>query len=108
MVSYPFLPQIYTYTPSAFQQAFAGDSNYPQYLAAVLPQYINSVYISSLPQSAAVASGYGFQNSTNVPGGLPLNPPSAPAGTIIGYDDILSSQNHLMSLQHVPSIVHLN
>ncbi|KAL1169646.1 hypothetical protein V6Z11_A05G160700 [Gossypium hirsutum] len=103
MISYPFLPQSYTYMPSAFQQGFAGNSNYPQSLAAVLPQYKNSVSVSSLPQSAAIASGYGFGSSTNIPGGLPLNPPTAPAGTTIGYDDILSSQykdsNHLMSLQ---------
>ncbi|KAE8656167.1 hypothetical protein F3Y22_tig00117005pilonHSYRG00026 [Hibiscus syriacus] len=103
MISYPFLPQSYTYMPPAFQQTFAGNSNYPQSLAALLPQYKNSVSVSSLPQSAAIVSGYGLGNSTNVPGGLPLNPPTAPAGTTIGYDDILSSQykenNHLMSLK---------
>ncbi|XVE88324.1 hypothetical protein DITRI_Ditri19aG0060700 [Diplodiscus trichospermus] len=103
MISYPFLPQSYTYMPSAFQQAFAGNSNYPQSLAAVLPQYKNSVSVSSLPQSAAIPSGYGFGSSTSIPGGLPLNPPTAPSGTTIGYDDVLSSQykdsNHLMSLQ---------
>ncbi|KAK6284039.1 hypothetical protein POUND7_002991 [Theobroma cacao] len=103
MIGYPFLPQSYTYMPSAFQQAFAGNSTYPQSLAAVLPQYKNSVSVSSLPQSAAVASAYGFGSSTSIPGGLPLNPPTAPTGTTIGYDDVLSSQykdsNHLMSLQ---------
>ncbi|XVF40215.1 hypothetical protein PTKIN_Ptkin01aG0093700 [Pterospermum kingtungense] len=103
MISYPFLPQSYAYVPSAFQQAFAGNSNYPQSLAAMLPQYKNSVSVSSLPQSAAIPSGYGFGSSTSIPGGLPLNPPTAPAGTTIGYDDVLSSQykdsNHLMSLQ---------
>ncbi|MBA0599081.1 hypothetical protein Gorai_005318, partial [Gossypium raimondii] len=103
MISYPFLPQSYTYMPSAFQQTFTGNSNYPQSLAAMLPQYKNSVSVSSLPQSAAIPSGYGFGSSTNIPGGLPLNPPTAPAGTTIGYDDVLSSQykdnNHLMSLQ---------
>ncbi|OMO82880.1 UBA-like protein [Corchorus olitorius] len=103
MIGYPFLPQSYTYMPSAFQQTFAGNSTYPQSLAAVLPQYKNSVSVSSLPQSAAVASGYGFGSSTSIPGGLPLNPPTAPAGTTIGYDDVLGSQykdsNHLMSLQ---------
>ncbi|XVF87217.1 hypothetical protein PTKIN_Ptkin18bG0101100 [Pterospermum kingtungense] len=102
MISYPFLPQSYTYMPSAFQQAYAGNSNYPQSLAAVLPQGKNSVSVSSLPQSAAVASGYGFGSSTSIPGGLPLNPPSAPTGTTIGYEDVLSSQykdsSHLMSL----------
>ncbi|KAL4388797.1 hypothetical protein GQ457_09G003490 [Hibiscus cannabinus] len=103
MIGYPFLPQSYTYMPSAFQQTFAGNSNYPQSLAAMLPQYKNSVSVSSLPQSAAVPPGYGFGSSTNIPGGLSLNPPTAPAGTTIGYDDVLSSQykdsNHLMSLQ---------
>ncbi|KAF3451137.1 hypothetical protein FNV43_RR07227 [Rhamnella rubrinervis] len=39
MIGYPFLPQSYTYMPSAFQQAFAGNSTYHQSLAAVLPQY---------------------------------------------------------------------
>ncbi|XWS15928.1 hypothetical protein CRYUN_Cryun34aG0043800 [Craigia yunnanensis] len=109
MISYPFLPQSYTYMPSAFQQAFAGNSNYPQSLAAVLPQFKNSVSVSSLPQSAAIASGYGFGSSTSIPGGLPLNPPTAPAGTTIGYDDVLSSQykdsNHLMSLQQVMAML---
>ncbi|KAK5792292.1 GBF-interacting protein 1-like [Gossypium arboreum] len=103
MISYPFLPQSYTYMPSAFQQTFTGNNNYPQSLAAMLPQYKNSVSVSSLPQSAAIPSGYGFGSSTNIPGGLPLNPPTAPAGTTIGYEDVLSSQykdnNHLMSLQ---------
>ncbi|KAE8720031.1 hypothetical protein F3Y22_tig00109923pilonHSYRG00141 [Hibiscus syriacus] len=103
MIGYPFLPQSYTYMPSAFQQSFPGNSNYPQSLAAMLPQYKNSVSVSSLPQSAAVPPGYGFGSSTNIPGGLSLNPPAAPAGTTIGYDDVLSSQykdsNHLMSLQ---------
>ncbi|KAK8992482.1 hypothetical protein V6N11_048561 [Hibiscus sabdariffa] len=86
MIGYPFLPQSYTYMPSAFQQTFAGNSNYPQSLAAMLPQYKNSVSVSSLPQSAAVPPGYGFGSSTNIPGGHSLNPPTAPAGTTIGYD----------------------
>lgn len=106
MISYPFMPQSYPYMPSAFQQGFAGNSTYHQSLAAMLPQYKNSVSVSSLPQSAAVASGYGFGNATNLPGGnFPLNTPTAPAGTTLGYDDVLSSQykdtNHLMSLQQV-------
>ena len=108
MISYPFLPQSYTYMPSAYQQAFAaGNSTYHQSLAAVLPQYKNSVSVSSLPQSAAIASGYGaaaFGSSTNIPGNFPLNPPpTAAAGTTIGYDDVINSQykdgNHLISLQ---------
>lgn len=106
MIGYPFLPQNYTYMPSAFQQAFAaGNSTYPQSLAAaVLPQYKNSVSVSSLPQAAAVPSGYGaFGNSNSIPNNFPLNPPSAPAGTSVNYDDLLSSQykdaSHLLSLQ---------
>ncbi|XP_039033961.1 uncharacterized protein LOC120169959 isoform X3 [Hibiscus syriacus] len=103
MIGYPFLPQNYTYMPSAFQQTFAGNSNYPQSLATMLPQYKNSVSVSSLPQSSAAPPGYGFGSSPKIPGGLSLNPPTAPAGTTIGYNDVLSSQykdiNHLMSLQ---------
>ncbi|KAJ9135915.1 hypothetical protein P3X46_033038 [Hevea brasiliensis] len=104
MIGYPFLPQSYAYMPSAFQQSFAGNSTYHQSLAAVLPQYKNSVSVSSLPQSAAVASAYGFGSSTSIPAGnFPLNPPTAPGGTTIGYDDVLSSQykdgNHLISSQ---------
>ncbi|XP_038702587.1 uncharacterized protein LOC119999132 isoform X2 [Tripterygium wilfordii] len=104
MIGYPFLPQSYTYMPSAFQQAFSGNNTYHQSLAAMLPQYKNSVPVSSLPQTSAIASGYGFGSSTSAPGGnFPLNSPTAPAGTTIGYDDVLSSQykdgNHLISLQ---------
>ncbi|XP_011045309.1 PREDICTED: uncharacterized protein LOC105140253 isoform X2 [Populus euphratica] len=104
MISYPFMAQSYTYMPSAFQQAFAGNNSYHQSLAAVLPQYKNSVSVSSLPQSAAVASGYGFGSSTSLPAGnFPLNAPTAPAGTTLGYDDILGSQykdaSNLISLQ---------
>ncbi|KAJ6979387.1 hypothetical protein NC653_027518 [Populus alba x Populus x berolinensis] len=104
MISYPFMAQSYTYMPSAFQQTYAGNNSYHQSLAAVLPQYKNSVSVSSLPQSAAVASGYGFGSSTSIPAGnFPLNAPTAPAGTTIGYDDILGSQykdaSHLISLQ---------
>lgn len=106
MIGYPFLAQSYTYMPSAFQQSFAGNSTYPQSLAAGLPQYKSSLAVSSLPQSAAVASGYGFGSSTSAPGGnFPLNPPNPPSGTTLGYDDVLSSQykdtSHLMSLQQV-------
>ncbi|KAK6797271.1 hypothetical protein RDI58_004973 [Solanum bulbocastanum] len=104
MISYPFMPQSYTYMPSAFQQPFAGNSNYHQSLAAVLPQYKNSVSVSSLPQPASVTSAYGgFGNTASIPGNFPMNPPAAPSGTNLSYDDMLSSQykdtNHLMSLQ---------
>uniref|UniRef100_A0A7N0ZY14 GBF-interacting protein 1 N-terminal domain-containing protein n=2 Tax=Kalanchoe fedtschenkoi TaxID=63787 RepID=A0A7N0ZY14_KALFE len=103
MISYPFLPQSYTYMPSAFQQAFGGNSSYHQSLAAVLPQYKNNLSVSSLPQSAAVASGYGAfgGSSTNVPGNFSLNQNAAPGGSTMGYDELLSSQykDHLLSLQ---------
>ncbi|XP_054777399.1 uncharacterized protein LOC129285656 isoform X3 [Prosopis cineraria] len=114
MISYPFLPQSYTYMPSAFQQAFPGNGTYHQSLAAALPQYKSSVSVSSLPQSATVASGYGFGSSTSMPGGnFPLNPPAAPTGTTIGYEDVINSQfkdnNHMISLlqnENSPMWVH--
>ncbi|KAL7212568.1 hypothetical protein ACSBR2_015291 [Camellia fascicularis] len=105
MISYPYFPTSYTYLPSTFQQAFgSGNSTYHQSLAAAagLPQYKNNnVSVDSLPQSAAIASGYGgFGSSTSIPGNFP---PAAPGPTTIGYDDILSSQykdsNHSISLQ---------
>ncbi|XP_059288885.1 altered inheritance of mitochondria protein 3-like [Lycium ferocissimum] len=104
MISYPFMHQNYPYMPSAFQQAFPGNSTYHQSLAAMLPQYKNTVSASSLPQSASVPSGYGaFGNTNTIPGNFPINPPAAPSGTNLSYDDLLSSQykdtNHLMSLQ---------
>ncbi|GAB4827277.1 hypothetical protein Ancab_034166 [Ancistrocladus abbreviatus] len=109
MISYPFMPQSYAYVPSAFQQTFPGNSTYHQSLAALLPQYKNSISVSSLPQPAAVASGYSaFGSSTSIPSNFPLNPPTAPAGTSIGYDDVLSSQykdgNHMLSLQQNESL----
>lgn len=104
MIGYPFLPQSFTYLPSAFQQAFAGNSTYHQSLAAVLPQYKNSISASSLPQSAAIpsASGYGaFGNNTSIPANFGMNPPAAPSGTNLNYEDVLSSQykESLASLQ---------
>lgn len=107
MISYPFLPQSYTYMPSGFQQAFPGNNTYHQSLAAVLPQYKSSASVSNLPQSAAVPSGYGaFGSSTAIPANYAMNPTAAsPAGSTMGYEDILSSQykdsNHLISLQQV-------
>ncbi|KAL0305540.1 UNVERIFIED_CONTAM: hypothetical protein Sradi_5971300 [Sesamum radiatum] len=103
MIGYPFLPQSYTYMPSAFQQTFSGNSTYPS-LAALLPQYKNNVSASSLPQSAAIASGYGaFGNTPTIPGNFPMNPPAGPSGTTLSYDDVLNSQykdsSHLVSLQ---------
>ncbi|KAG5562200.1 hypothetical protein RHGRI_005064 [Rhododendron griersonianum] len=103
MIGYPFLPQSYTYMPSAFQQAFAGNSAYHQSLAAVLPQYKN-VSVGNLPQSAAIASGYGgFGSSTSIPGNFSMNPSTSSGPTTISYDDRMASQykdsNHLISLQ---------
>ncbi|KAL8152265.1 hypothetical protein V2J09_010025 [Rumex salicifolius] len=109
MIGYPFLPQSYTFMPSAFQQAIAaaGNSTYHQSLSAsLLPQYKNSGQVNSLPQSAALPSGYGaFGSSSNVPGNFSLNPPSAaaPPSTTMSYDDVLSSQYkdaaHMLALQ---------
>ncbi|XP_075497201.1 uncharacterized protein LOC142534151 isoform X2 [Primulina tabacum] len=104
MIGYPVLPQSYTYMPSAFQQTFLGNSTYHQSLAAMLPQYKNSASFSSLPQSAAIASGYGgFGSSTTIPGNFPVNPPVTSSGTTLSYDDLLNSQfknnHHLISLQ---------
>ncbi|XP_058200666.1 uncharacterized protein LOC131315557 isoform X2 [Rhododendron vialii] len=103
MIGYPFLPQSYTYMPSAFQQAFAGNSAYHQSLAAVLPQYKN-VSVGNLPQSAAIASGYGgFGSSTSIPGNFLMNTSTSSGPTTISYDDLMASQykdsNHLISLQ---------
>ncbi|KAI4370981.1 hypothetical protein MLD38_019265 [Melastoma candidum] len=64
--------------------------------------YKNSLSAGNLPQSGAVASGYGFNSSSNVPGGnFALNPQAD--STRLGYEDALSSQykdaNSLLSLQ---------
>ncbi|KAI3796418.1 hypothetical protein L1987_39088 [Smallanthus sonchifolius] len=104
MIGYPFLPQNYTYMPSGFQPTFAGNNTYHQQLAAMLPQYKNSLSVSSLPQSAAVASGYGsFGNSTAVPGNYQVTQPTGPTGSTISYDDVLNAHykdnSHLLSLQ---------
>ncbi|XP_043689079.1 uncharacterized protein LOC122640044 isoform X2 [Telopea speciosissima] len=112
MIGYPFLPQSYTYVPSAFQQAYTGNNAYHQSPAAVhsagikytLPQYKNTVSTSNLSETGAIASGYGsFGSSTNVPGSFPLNPSATPPSTSMGYDDVMSSQykdsNHYVPLQ---------
>ncbi|CAM8903343.1 unnamed protein product [Rhodiola kirilowii] len=105
MISYPFLPQSYTYMPSSFQQAFNGNSSYHQSLAAVLPQYKNNVSVNSLPQSGAVPSGYGALggSSINIPGNFSLNQNTAPGGSAIGYDELMSShyKEQLLALQQV-------
>ncbi|XP_068666554.1 GBF-interacting protein 1-like [Aristolochia californica] len=109
MIGFPFLPQNYTYLP----YAAAGNSTFHQSPAAVhsatgikysVPQYKNSVSVSSLPQSAAIPSGYGggFGSSNNIAQNFNLNPSSSPASTI-GYEDVISSQykdsNHYVPLQ---------
>ncbi|KAL4563597.1 hypothetical protein LXL04_027642 [Taraxacum kok-saghyz] len=99
MIGYPFLPQSYTYMPSGFQQTYHQQLGQ---LAAVLPQYKNSVSVSSLPQSAAVPSGYGaFGNSGTVPGNYQVNQPAGGSG--LSYDDVLNAHykesSQLLSLQ---------
>ncbi|CAH2059454.1 unnamed protein product [Thlaspi arvense] len=44
MIGYPLMPQSYPYMPSAFQQAYAGNSSYHQSLAALLPQMKTRLY----------------------------------------------------------------
>lgn len=106
MISYPFLPQSYTYMPSAaaaFQQALAGSTTYHQSPVAALhaaglkytlPQYKNSAAVGNLPLSAAaVPSGLaGFGGSPSMPGNLLLNPSGASVGSVAAYDDILNAQ----------------
>ncbi|KAG2308995.1 hypothetical protein Bca52824_028743 [Brassica carinata] len=53
MISYPLMPQGYPYLPSAFQQAFSGNSSYHQ--SPLLPQYKNNISPSNLPPSATSA-----------------------------------------------------
>ncbi|KAL1567456.1 hypothetical protein AAHA92_02932 [Salvia divinorum] len=102
MISYPFMPQSYTYMPSAFQQPFAGNNTYHQSLAALLPQYKSSIAVSSLPQSAAVPSGFGgLGNTTTVPGNYQMNPPATPSGSAMNYEEVLAQykESQLLVLQ---------
>ncbi|KAF3578315.1 hypothetical protein DY000_02035218 [Brassica cretica] len=108
MISYPLMPQGYPYMPSAFQQAFSGNSSYHQSPAALLPQYKNNISPGSLPQSAPISSPYGFGNSSNVgAGNFSLNQQqqqqAAPTGATLSYEDVMSLQykqnSHLLSLQ---------
>lgn len=101
MTTYPFLPQSYSYIPSAFQQAYAANNVYHQSPATVqgtgikysLPQYKNSISLSSLSHPATIASGYGgFGSSTNIPGSFLLNPSTTPPGTAISYEEAIGSQ----------------
>ncbi|KAF8108882.1 hypothetical protein N665_0104s0193 [Sinapis alba] len=113
MISYPLMPQGYPYMPSAFQQAFSGNSSYHQSPAALLPQYKNNISPSNLPPSATsapISSPYGFGNSSNVGvGNFSLNQQqqqqqqAAPTGATLSYEDVVSLQykqnSHLLSLQ---------
>ncbi|KAI0524731.1 hypothetical protein KFK09_004115 [Dendrobium nobile] len=113
VISYPFLPQSYTYLPSAaFPQAYTTNDPFHQSPAAVhntalkytIPQNKSSISVASLPQPAAVASGYGsFSGSTNIPVNFSLNPSSTPTSTTLGFSEALSSQYkevaHYLSLQ---------
>ncbi|URE19920.1 hypothetical protein MUK42_34203 [Musa troglodytarum] len=111
MISYPFLPQSYTYLPS-IQQAFAANSPFHQSPAAVpsagmkysQPQFKSSLSATSLPQASAIASAYGgLGSSANIPGAFILNHTTASASTTIGFDEALSLQykegSHYMPLQ---------
>ncbi|CAH8365641.1 unnamed protein product [Eruca vesicaria subsp. sativa] len=111
MISYPLMPQGYPYMPSAFQQAFSGNSSFHQSPAALLPQYKNNISSSNLPPSATsapISSAYGFGNSSNVgAGNFSLNQQqqqqASPTGATLSYEDIMSLQykqnSHLLSLQ---------
>lgn len=100
MISYPFLPQSYTYLPS-IQQAFTANSPFHQSPAAVpnagmkysQPQYKSSLSVTSLPQASSIASAYGgFGSSANIPGSFTLDHTTASASTTIGFDEALSLQ----------------
>ncbi|XP_072950668.1 uncharacterized protein [Typha angustifolia] len=113
MISYPFLPQSYTYLPSAtFQQPYSSNGLFHQSAAAVpssgikytLPQYKSSIPDANLPQVSSVVSGYGgFESLTNVPVSLGLNQGTASSSTTFGFEEALRSQykdaSHYMSLQ---------
>ncbi|KAK1326604.1 hypothetical protein QJS10_CPA01g01713 [Acorus calamus] len=101
---YPMVPQNY-FLPPAFQQTYPSNNAFQQSPAAahstgikyMLPQYKNSVSVSSLPHSAAVGSGYGgFGTSTNLPGSFALNPSTAPSASTT-YEELLNS--HYSTLQ---------
>ncbi|KAJ6796522.1 Uncharacterized protein M6B38_218935 [Iris pallida] len=109
MIGYPFLPQSYTFLPSAaYQQAYPGNSPFHQSPAAgmkyTLPQYKSSVPGGTgLPQSPALPPGYGgLSNLTNsIPGSFSLNP--TPASTTPSVDEAMSSLykegSHYLPLQ---------
>ncbi|PKU59115.1 uncharacterized protein LOC110098701 isoform X1 [Dendrobium catenatum] len=122
VISYPFLPQSYTYLPSAaFPQAYTSNAPFHQSTSAVhnaglkytLPQYKSSLPVTSLPQPASVASAYGnYNGSANVPGNFILNPSSTSTSTALGFDEALSSQKegahylHLQQNESSPMWIH--
>ncbi|KAI0523190.1 hypothetical protein KFK09_005582 [Dendrobium nobile] len=122
VISYPFLPQSYTYLPSAaFPQAYTSNAPFHQSTSAVhnaglkytLPQYKSSLPVTSLPQPASVASAYGnYNGSANVPGNFVLNPSSTSTSTALGFDEALSSQKegahylHLQQNESSPMWIH--
>lgn len=108
VISYPFLPQSYTYMPSAaFPQAYTSNDPFHQSPSSVHNaglKYAASQYKNSLLQPTAVASGYGnFSSSTNIPGNFSLNPSSTSTSTNLGFAEALSSQykegTHYLPLQ---------
>ncbi|XP_072967146.1 uncharacterized protein [Typha angustifolia] len=112
MIGYQFLPQSYTYLPSAaFQQPYSSNGPFHQSAATVpsagmkytLPQYKSNIPVVSLPQPASMVSGFGgYGSSSNIPGSFSLNSSTASASTTLGFDEALSSHyrdaNHYMSL----------
>ncbi|XP_020577374.1 uncharacterized protein LOC110022656 isoform X2 [Phalaenopsis equestris] len=122
VISYPFLPQSYTYLPSAaFPQAYTTNGAFHQSSSAVhnaglkytLPQYKSSLSMTSLPQPAAVASTYGnYNGSANIPGNFVLNPSTTSTSTTLGFDEALSAQKdaahylHLQQNESSPMWVH--
>lgn len=112
MIGYPFLPQSYTFLPSAaFPQAYTSNSPFHQSPATAmkyspLPQYKSSISGTSLPQSPALPPGYGGLTGlpNSVPGSFSLNPSTASVSSAMGFDDALSSQykdgSHYLPLQH--------
>ncbi|KAK8948889.1 hypothetical protein KSP39_PZI005300 [Platanthera zijinensis] len=122
VISYPFLPQSYTYLPSAaFPQAYTSNGPFHQSTSAVhnaglkysLPQYKSSLSVPSLQQPAAASSGYGnYGGSANIPGNFVLNPSTTSTSTTLGFDETLNSQKegahylHLQQNESSPMWVH--
>lgn len=122
VISYPFLPQSYTYLPSAaFPQAYTNNGPFHQSTSTIhnaglkysLPQYKSSLSVPNLQQPAAASSGYGnYGGSANIPGNFVLNPSTTSTSTTLGFDEALSSQKegahylHLQQNESSPMWVH--